>query len=289
MTILHIIGKPRQGKGIMMTHLSLGVADAGNPVDTNYNLLSKDGQPMPNVKYIGFYDLLQFLKKPRQEPTHLLNIDELPGWCDSYVSSSKSSRFATHFLNQSAKLGYDMIFSSQRSMRADINFRELSDCRLEATKDTEKKVFRYQPMNPDILDDDVPMGKAILLPFDLAQSFWNRYDTYEAVPPVGLDEVLSDMQKYDPARHNANVDRLVNLLLECWHPQYILDLSTVKDILLEQHQALGDAVLVFSRLRRRMREKREVPIVAAIPNIPQVQHTIESSREGWLRFQKPTN
>lgn len=262
MTILHIIGKPRQGKGVLTSKLALDHADAGGIVDSNYHMDS------PNVHWIDFYELLTFLKKPRQTPQHLLVIDELPGWCDSYVSQSKSSRFATHFLNQSQKLGYDLIFTSQRSMRADINFRELSDCRLRAEK--KEGYFKYHVLDPDEINEDVETGKTLKLPFSLAQQFWNRFDTYEAVPPVGLDAVLSEMQKGDPERLRVELDRQVQILLGKWEPGSKVDRISVTSALIDAGEPIVHAALVAYRLAEQLRRNR----------IPQLQTETPSTETG---------
>lgn len=299
MTILHITGKPRKGKGILQTFLTLPIADAGKPVDSNYHLYTAEHQPHPNVNFIGFYDLLSFLKKPRVTPEHLLNIDELPGWCDSYATQAKGSRFASHFVNQSQKLGYDMIFTSQRAKRADINYRELADLRMDATRVSlcgskrcpedcthfNECYFQYQPMDMNNLEEDVPKGKPLKLPFSMAKTFWSRYDTYEAVPPVGLDEVLVEMQKYDPTRHNQIINEQVRAVREAWQPSYIMDRTTVKDIMLELYLPTVDVDVVFSRLRRTRQEtqvqkkRTETPQVEAAPYQRDV--TLK-----WLQLQK---
>lgn len=271
MTILHIVGKPRAGKGIIETFLACYVGDAGTIVDSNYHIWdltpetnrqcqcsacqreNRNRVVGRNHNCIGFYDLLEFLKKPRQSPLHLLNIDELPGWCDSYVTSSKSSRYATHFLNQSQKLGYDLIFTSQRTMRADINFRELSDARCRAEKNMEKQCFEYHWLNPEETEEDVETGAVTRIPFEMAKDFWGRYDTFEAVPPVGLDEVLVEMEKYDPVRMNRTIDTQVQLLLAKAELTTLAKLIDVKDALLELGEPTCYAPYVHVRLLRRLR------------------------------------
>lgn len=259
MTILHIVGKMRTGKGILATFLGCYVADKGNPVDSNYTIKA------PNFHLIDFYGLLEFLKQKRQSPPHLLIIDELPGWCDSYVTQAKSSRYATYFLNQSAKLGYDLIFTSQRTMRADINFRELSDARCRAEKNEEKKCFEYHWLDPEQTEEDVETGAVTRIPFEMAKQFWDRYDTFEAVPPVGLDEVLVEMEKYDPQRMNATIERQVSILLAKAELTLAAKLIDVKDALLELCEPVCYAPYVHVRLLRRLRTplQTQTPIAPA--------------------------
>lgn len=276
MTILHIVGKPRSGKGVLMTFLSLSLADGGQLVDSNYHMNS------PNVNFISFYDLLNFLKKPRVSPQHLLVIDELPGWCDSYVVQSKSSRYASHFVNQSQKLGYDLIFSSQRSMRADINYRELSDVRLKAEK--VDGGFIYKVLDPEILDEDVETGQQITLPLELAKDYWNRFDTYEAVPPIGLDEAIFEMQKYDPAQQNQTINNLCNKLLECYPNVQFRNVNSVSDCLLELGLTGVFSGLILARLQRWQQTGKPNPPTATSPLGE--KNTMQNRTAKWLQYQK---
>lgn len=273
--IIHIVGKPRSGKGVLATFLALSEADRGRVIDSNYHMDS------PNCNYISFFDLLAFLKKPRVEPTHLLVIDELPGWCDSYTSSTKSSRFASHFLNQSQKLGYDLIFTSQRSMRADINFRELSDVRFKAEKDVEKKCFTYKVLDAEFTDEDIETGKSFAIPFDMAKDFWCRFDTYEAVPPVGLDEVLADIQASDSKLLNKEINRQIQLIEQNYVGFRPYNKVQTDDLLIELGESTKFSAVVCARMQRRQHSKPQLQQTVSSPTI---QNAVpqENYRQKWL-------
>lgn len=277
MTNLHIIGKPRTGKGVLMTFFSLMLADSGQIINSNYHMDS------PNVQYITFYDLLSFLKKPRQEPIRTNNIDELPGWCDSYVSSSKSSRFASHMLNQSQKLGYDMMFSSQRSMRADINFRELRDAALKAER--VEGGFIYHVLDPDETEEDVDTGKTIKLTDEMASQYWNRYDTFEAVPPVGLDEVLVEMQKFDPKKMDAFISQQCRAILEGYPNVTCVSTNATAELLLGLGESTRYAGLVYARLNR---WRQQTPKPAQRMQSQQIMEQTSrlTQQELWRQYRK---
>lgn len=278
MTNLHIIGKPRSGKGVLMTFLSLMLADSGGIINSNYHMDS------PNVNFISFYDLLNFLKKSRQNPPRTNNIDELPGWCDSYVSSSKSSRFASHFLNQSAKLGYDMIFSSQRSMRADINFRELREAALKAER--VEGGFIYHVLDPDETEEDVDTGRTIKLTDEMASCFWNRFDTFEAVPPIGLDEVLMEMQKFDHKKLDETITQQCNALLEAYPNEACATVNGVSELLLSLGESRQFAGLVHARLQRIQRQTRQQTNKTPMTQGTAPQTHSEDRTLVWQRWRK---
>lgn len=241
--IIQISGKLRQGKGILMTLLGLLVADSGGEILANYHLKT------PNASLLDFYDFLYLLKKPRQKRQKTILIDELPTWIDSYCSTtSKSNRMASHFCNQSAKLGYNLIYTAQRTRRADINYREMVDLSCQAQKNEEAKMFEYTILDPEFVDEDVPTNRKIRIPYALASQFWNRYDTYESVVPLGLDEFFFELEKTDPARLNRAVDRQVHLLNASKYRGNCSVLS-VKNALLQLGESVVFADLVSARLK----------------------------------------
>lgn len=180
---------------------------SGGKVLSNYTIKH------PNATKIDFYDFLSLLRKPRQEKTVLLVIDELPTWIDSYcTTTSKSNRMASHFCNQSAKLGYHLAYTAQRTRRADINYREMVDISYRAEKDAANNVFHYILLDPNFIDEDIDTGRRLHIPFAAARLWWNRYNTYESVTPLGLDEFFFELEKTDPRRLLMVVNRQAQLL-----------------------------------------------------------------------------
>lgn len=164
-----------------------------------------------NCRKIDFYDFMHLLKEPAPQHRVGIDIDELPTWIDSYcTTTSESNRMASHFLNQSAKLGYDpIIYTSQRTRRADINYREMVDISYRANKENLCNLrkcpkdcrnlgvcrFVYNILDPEFIDEDVDTGRKVKIPFKLASFWWNRYDTFEPVIPLGLDDFLAKLAK----------------------------------------------------------------------------------------------
>lgn len=268
--IVGINGRLRQGKGVLMTLLALAVADAGGYVLSNYSLKSS------NAEKIEFYDLVKLLQKGRQEPQKLICLDEIYGWLESRVSSSKVNRFASYFLFQSAKLGYDLIYTAQLNMSVDNRLRELSDIRLFAEKLEDR--FRYHVLDSTETDEDVPSGRTFDLSFDLARLFWDRYDTFEAVAPVGMTELFVEMEKFEPERKNATVDRQARLIQSqagiLGQPPR-LDRASITNALLLLGECEAFAPLVGARLRLLMQQTRT----------PQQQtSTLQSPRESTFQL-----
>lgn len=296
--VIGIKGQRRTGKGILMTLFGLLRADSGHPVVGNYTLYDENGRGEwinehwtgrvhKNFQKIGFYDLISFLRKPRQKPPVMVLIDELPGWLDSYVSQSKGSRFGSHMLNQSAKLGYWFEYTAQRTKRVDINFREGTDICFMAEKDVANQKFVYHVLDANNTEEDVPTGQKIEIPFSLAQQFWNRYDTYEAVPPIGLDDVLLEMEKYDPVRKLKTVQQQAAILREKQQLGQGARLNEVKYALLCEHLPTTFAGDVHVALQRPL-TYTPVTILqepAQTAEAPIHQEEVKlGGKEGWLRL-----
>lgn len=278
--IFGINGGLRQGKGILATKLALAIADSGGEVLSNYWMDS------PNVKHIEFYDLIELLKAGRQEPTKLIVLDEIYGWLESRVASSKVNRFASYFLFHSAKLGYDLIYTAQLNMSVDCRLRELSTLRVLAQKDTENKRFLYHALDNRYTDDDVPTGKVFSLSWDEASKFWKRYDTYEAITPAGMNALVSEVQREDPQRKNQMVDHQVSTLrnlIEKGELPQDTRLIAVKSALLQSGFSVELADLVSYRLTLPQNKTEDSTPKTQDPTIDLGFVPVEK-KEGWSRL-----
>lgn len=258
MPIIAINGRLRSGKGVFMTMLCLALSIKGSKILANYTI--KD----PNCQKIDFYDLLELLQKGRQLEQKVIAIDEIQGWLDSRVSQSKSNRFGTYFLFQSAKLGYDLIYSAQVNMRADIDFRYLADVRILANKDLKNKRFIYQILDPNFPDRNVPSGKNIIITFEQARKWWDLYNTFEAVAPVGLEEMLADIEKFNPERLNNRVQEYALAVLE-YLGSRPLSVYSVKNAMLRKRLPSALASFVYGRAIELKQQKVSATIKSQSP------------------------
>lgn len=243
--IIAVNGKLRQGKGVLLTKLSLDVADSGGKVKSNYAMDS------PNVEKIDFYDFIGLLQKPRAKERTLLTVDEIQGWLDSYIGQSKAGRFGSYIIFQSAKLGYDILYSTQLTMRAQNTLRELADIRIYAKKFAAEKTFAYYFLDANITDDDVPTGCGFTISYDQASKWWDRYDTYEPVTPFGVNEFYADLEKTDAVRRQATINRQVDLLFTCHSRGAYIEPSKigVESALLDLNEPTVHAAIVAHRYK----------------------------------------
>lgn len=269
--IFGINGKLRNGKGILATKIALSVADNGGVVKANYHLES------PNAEYIDFYDIVKMLEQGKQKKRTLLVIDEIYGWLESRISSSKVNRFASYFVFQSAKLGYDIIYTSQLTMRVDCSLRELCDYRVYAQKDAKKQYFKYYFLDTSKPNEDIPTGKIWRLSFKEAAKFWDRYNTFEGVKPLGMQELFVEMEKYAPERQNKTINRQVRILSSLIEkgklPQDTRKIA-VESALLDLGESTANAAIVSYRLGLPL-QYRNRPLSAEVqPQAMESKHNI---------------
>lgn len=184
--IIGVNGGLRQGKGIFMMYWVMLQHRMGLPTIANFSI------KLSTCRKINFLDYLKLVGGGRVEKPTLLILDEVQTWIDSRSAQSKFNKFGGYVLDQSAKLGYTVIYSSQRFGRADIELRMLTDVRFIAEK--RPYGFRYNRMKKNA-EHDIPTGQSFCIPFSVARSYWHLYDTYEAVKPVGFDNLVREIER----------------------------------------------------------------------------------------------
>lgn len=282
--IFGINGKLRQGKGILAVLLCLAVAEKGTKILSNFRLDHK------NAEKIDFYQFVALLDKSRTSGPTVLCIDEIYGWLDSYMSQSETNRFASYFVFQSAKLGYDIIYTSQLTMRAMNTLRELCDLRVYAEKNADEKMFNYYWLDTTNPDEDIPTGDTFCIPYEAAALFWNKYDTYEGVKPYGLKEFLAKIEKTDSGRLDASINvqtrSLANLIRKGELPRDTRKIA-VESALLSLHMSTANAALVAYRLQLELQRssKPESPSETPRNEGPTYQTEIQRLQEKWKKGQ----
>lgn len=256
MSVFLVTGKPRTGKTLLISGLSIMFADQGTEIYSNLDL-KKNGETHPNCQIITPYNLVQMMEAGRRKKTGIITIHEIYAFFHSHKALSDINNFGGAFVCQSAKLGYIWLIDSQLVNKVDDNFRALAEYRYEAEKDTQNKQFNYYELDTSITDKDVRTGEYFSIPFELASCWWNRYDTYTPNPIIGLSELKTKMQKLEPKIMNQTINNQVKMILEKKKElglYFAGDVSTlwVKNALLELEQPLAFADFVALRLKRDM-------------------------------------
>lgn len=148
-----------------------------------------DTLKLPQV-YITAYDLINIIIDPNinisNEPAKTLIIDETHTQADSRTSSSWINRHLTYFFSQSRKMGFNVIYVSQFLTGYDIRMRQLTKevirCIRKTNRDGDLTGFEYVVW--DTIDQK--LTKRYTIPTQLAQWFYQLYDTYGKIRPIGV-------------------------------------------------------------------------------------------------------
>lgn len=182
----------------------------------------------------------------------LLVIDEAYSWLESRISQSRINRYVSYFGFQSRKRGVDVIYTAQMGSSIDVRFIDLSHIRVLCKKNDVDRVFGYRFLLEDGKSTSFDLG------FDDAKLFWDDYDTYETVQPLGLKELQVDAEKFDSDKINSRVDVLVNRFFEYKDVLRLRGVGdvyryVVEDILLLWNEPVSLAPFVCNRLKNLLR------------------------------------
>lgn len=201
-------GNIGEGKTIFLVYLcwklhcwNLQVAEKYRvPIFTNFML------KYPEARSIGVSDLLQAggLK------SGFMVLQEAYTWMESRASSSLLNRYVSYFIFQSRKRNVDVFADAQLGSTIDLRLYELAHIIGLARKDMPNRVFTYQFAIRSGLGIRLVKVK---LPMLIASMFWDDYNTDEPAPPLGVEELQFQMDKYSPVKINVRVDDMVSKLL----------------------------------------------------------------------------
>lgn len=208
-----VSGVPRSGKTLFVTLLALVAVDSGKKVYSNYFIDS------PACSLIGIYDLARLLRQGLENPINapLFNAavvgSELYGWIESRRSAAKENVLFSYFVFQAGKLGFDIFYDCQLVSTVDVRLRELTQLFLESER--VDNGFRYYVLDKSgaMAGDMDRTDRNFLLPDSVAMSFWDKYNSYKVVEPLGYADLLAEMEKFSPELMRQRVDSQVDLLL----------------------------------------------------------------------------
>lgn len=273
--IQFLTGMPRSGKTLLNACFVLLLADSGVKVHSNLSLFDKNGKGVwnprlngglgdwsgkrhPNARVITPYDLIVMLEKGRRPSQEIIFLQEVYGWFNSHKSTSTISDLEDSFVFQSGKLNYAWYVDSQLTMRVGGSLRKLATKRFEAEHDEENQCFNYYGLDIKQPDLDIRTDEDSTLPYSIASMFWNRYDTYERSKAIGFAENKLKLAQTDAQLMNQFINEQVDAVFPKLAKYNILgvfdiNVTRVKDILMQEGFPVGFASYVCERLKSKMR------------------------------------
>lgn len=236
--IIFVSGKPRTGKTFLISLFGLILGDYGYKIYSNYQL--------ETAQEISPYEFVLHLRDAKiNDQIQFYCLHEVYSWFSSHKSFSDFNEMSAVFLCQAEKLNRHFFIDSQISKKVDDNFRKLANKRYEAEKMKDR--FVYHELDVEYPDDDVRTGNSIQIPFSFAQMYWHRYDSYSRNMPLGFHDLITKLEKLEPALMNKTINRQVALLKTAGRRFY--DKTSIEDYLLQKEESIAFSKFVYSRYK----------------------------------------
>lgn len=244
--ILGIFGNVGKFKTALATLLILIYLKAGVPVYTNYKI------DFP--QYAGLLHKLSLSQLLELDVDFgVIIIDEVYTIAEARISTSKVNRFFSYFIFQSRKMRVHIIYTSQLTSAVDLRLFNLTTHKIACfglQKDGTVKI-------KIVFDDNgKEKKKSYRINLEVFERFiWGHYDTYQPVDPIGLLDLIVDIEKYEPEKLNARIDAIIQELENNYDLPPNIKKYEIEDLLLQIKKPPSIASYVANRLKNRIRPK----------------------------------
>lgn len=139
----------------------------------------------------------------------LMGIDEIYTVAESRVSSSKLNRFFSYFIFQSRKIGgdegLDVLYTAQLSSSVDKRLFDLTDVKFACFGENDEGDIEFAYVVGQ--DGDI---EEIVIPKEFFEvEIWGHYDTYQKVNPLGIEDLIVEVERFDCDKINSRIDGYV--------------------------------------------------------------------------------
>ena len=226
LTLTIVTGGGGSGKTLLCVITARKYIEGGGTVYANFSLSGAQN-----------LDLERLLRG--QYSRCLVLIDEAYAYLESRLSGRPLNRACSYILFQSRKLGLHIMMTAQMLMTVDVRFRTLMDVWVSAR--AVRPGFEYW-----FYQASTGRARRLVLPWRVAERYFDLYDTYELVEPADQveivdrlflepDEILDRAEKFLPAARRflaeqglpVTVDtselacRAVGAPQQCWRVIYL--------------------------------------------------------------------
>lgn len=231
MVLWAVVGDLGSGKTLFTVELAK-IFHMHIPVLANFKL------KFPNCYVINPLDLLN-LKFQKA----LMILDEAYSWLESRLSSSKINLYCDYIILQSRKRGLDIVVTAQLISTIDLRFRNLYDILVLCNKTN--KGFNYIIAKRSLFGFKIAN---MFMPYDKAATLYDKYDTLEIIPPLGMENLIEDVSILtDPKKANETINGIVE---EAKKQLTVITHATVSDFMLQKGYSQNLEPYVYARLKQ---------------------------------------
>lgn len=241
--LIGILGNIGSYKTTLATAFAREASLHGTPVFSNYNI------NFPHCHKLDLSDILQL-----DINRGMIIVDEVYTIAESRTSMSKVNRFFSYFVFQTRKLHVDVVYTAQLASSVDLRLFDLSPILIGCHGLDEKTGLIDYTFNVEGAKTRI----SIPLPF-FEKEIFPYFDTFEVVDPMGMAELLVEIEKYDKEKINKRVDDAVKTVQEFANfdnPRLVAK-YLVDDIMLRLGLPLSISAYVTNRIKSNIVQSRK--------------------------------
>lgn len=198
--LMGILGNLGDYKTTLAATFAREAVMSGFPVYSNYKIAWR------GCHHLDISQLLMFDKM-----SGMVQFDEVYTLLESRISSSKLNRFISYFIFQSRKLGKDIVWTAQLDSSVDKRMFLLTPQKYAG--------LGYYPED-GYCDFEVMFDNEIT-PFSIEREWFKNnvfdyFNTWETVEPMGLDDLIIEVNKYNYEVINDYIDKYCDKILEAY-------------------------------------------------------------------------
>lgn len=242
--ILGLFGNVGKFKTALATLIAYILLKSGIPVYTNYNMNFEGLNHL--IHKLSLSSLLEL-----DVDVGAILVDEVYTVAEARVSSSKVNRFFSYFIFQSRKLKVNIIYTSQLTSAVDLRLFNLTNLKIACFGLQKNGKIKFRIVYDK---DGKPKKKTVNIDLRVfKEMIFDHYDTYEPVNPVGLLDLVVDIEKHEPEKLNARIDGIIELLKKHYEISWSSKKNDIEDCLLRIGYPSALASYVYKRLNNRIR------------------------------------
>jgi len=184
--LIAVLGGLGSGKTLLLTWIGLTSVEHSE-VYANFHIAH------PKIHYLTPLEFVKLALSTQKNKNYIVLLDEVYGWLDSRCSATKTNRLLDIIGLQSRKRNMDIFYTAQIGSSVDLRYREITDVVVKCLK-IPNYGFLY------VINKQTWKGvktRKFFMPMSTASKIWKYYDTSEVVKPIGLNKLITELEKLE--------------------------------------------------------------------------------------------
>ena len=224
--LILVIGARGSGKTLFCTLIA---EKSKREIYANYRLFLKRYKPL---------EVIDLLELPNNVD---VIIDEGYTWLESRISGSHLNRYLSYIVFQIRKRMIDVYVTAQMFSSIDVRFREQADI-----------IIKCERIGQDFYYDmywlDIDQIRKFVLPYEVAEKYFDKYDTYEVIEPYTKEILERKILDNIPENRFKKISDIAEDIIDEFDGEEITH-DRLKLVLLKRGYDLGEEALIYVYLK----------------------------------------